>query len=984
MYTEVSEEAKQIVRSNLITTTARLTFKDFFPDNIENPDLVLLGDVLTENGLKIADYCYNNGKLIGTAMVKEAEIEIKNPNQYDLEDKSFDLEIGVMLSNNTYEYIPYGEFTVSLYEDLKSSKKYRMIAYDNMNKLNPDFKKNENFNPTFPITAKNFYSQFMASYGIQIEEQTLPNENFLIEVMPNFDGYTGRSILMRLAEIFGSFAKINRYNKCQMYLKTQTQEQIGLGSMNSKLEIDKRYGPVNAVSIGMSNVEGENVTLKDADSIAEYGETMIRIDDNPFLYTESLRESVIGDLYDRLHNFSYIPVKLNLKALIYSDCGDIVQVRNMEDTEWIETIILNQYINIPRTRQSTIETKALSTNQQKLEYISNSKQAQTQTEIRVDKQEQIIEGIVSEIGDRTEKTSTITQEIDSISSRVDDITSFINEINANNEIHLTECAEGDNYVIDFRIKGSSNNFVYLTPEEDLTPNETLAPNGGSFTLVVDKASRGNPTNTAFKKKYNVAEPLRSLNNIYDEFVVQDNVAQIIRRIGGSKNIINYEDCSWGRINNSTGEDMPFSQATDYSYFKTGLIEIDKTYEYLFKYDEVRLLAEQGVSLDINDNGYVGAYCYDRNENYLGHVYGENNHFTPLENTKYLRIVVKTNITTELYAQELFSNYSVVVKLVRKMYLLDEEKIEDLGELIIPTYEPDTYIYLQEFHNLEYYTKYIIKSDYSDIFVTKVEMSSAIEQTAEEINLEVSKKVGNDEIISKINQSAEQISIEAEKISLSGKTLNLADNMAIISNNFNVDSNGNMTCANANVTGGNINLASNGNGDARMTIYNKNSSNNNLKLENSRLEINTSGNTYTYLANTHYVDRGYYGGVLDVSDGAGNITSVEASVIYTPSLVQTSKEENKKNFKKFSQGLDIIKDIEIYEYNMKSESDTDKKHIGFVIGEKYKYRKEVTSKENNGVDTYSFVSVCCKAIQEQQEQIEILQNKIKEMEEKSND
>ena len=44
---------------------------------------------------------------------------------------------------------------------------------------------------------------------------------------------------------------------------------------------------------------------------------------------------------------------------MYSDCGDAVQVRNMEDTEWIDTIILNQNINIPRTRQSSIETKAL-------------------------------------------------------------------------------------------------------------------------------------------------------------------------------------------------------------------------------------------------------------------------------------------------------------------------------------------------------------------------------------------------------------------------------------------------------------------------------------------------------------------------------------------------------------------------------------------------------------------------------------------------
>ncbi len=49
-----------------------------------------------------------------------------------------------------------------------------------------------------------------------------------------------------------------------------------------------------------------------------------------------------------------------------------------------------------------------------------------------------------------------------------------------------------------------------------------------------------------------------------------------------------------------------------------------------------------------------------------------------------------------------------------------------------------------------------------------EANSKIEQTAESINSEVRKKVGNDEIISKINQSAEKVQINAEKISLKRK------------------------------------------------------------------------------------------------------------------------------------------------------------------------------------------------------------------------
>lgn len=53
------------------------------------------------------------------------------------------------------------------------------------------------------------------------------------------------------------------------------------------------------------------------------------------------------------------------------------------------------------------------------------------------------------------------------------------------------------------------------------------------------------------------------------------------------------------------------------------------------------------------------------------------------------------------------------------------------------------------------------------YSTTEQMNSAIRQTADSINSEVSKKVNGNEIISKINQSAESVSIEASKINLNG-------------------------------------------------------------------------------------------------------------------------------------------------------------------------------------------------------------------------
>lgn len=94
----------------------------------------------------------------------------------------------------------------------------------------------------------------------------------------------------------------------------------------------------------------------------------------------------------------------------------------------------------------------------------------------------------------------------------------------------------------------------------------------------------------------------------------------------------------------------------------------------------------------------------------------------------------------------------------------KESVEDLGKLEILLKEGNNTITIQNY-TARIKAKWAIKSDYTDVFATKVEMNSEIKQTADSINLEVRKKVDENEVISKINQSAEQIQIEADKISL---------------------------------------------------------------------------------------------------------------------------------------------------------------------------------------------------------------------------
>lgn len=239
-----------------------------------------------------------------------------------------------------------------------------------------------------------------------------------------------------------------------------------------------------------------------------------------------------------------------------------------------------------------------------------------------------------------------------------------------------------------------------------------------------------------------------------------------------------------------------------------------------------------------------------------------------------------------------------------------------------------------------------------------------------------------------------------KSALNGKDINLTgDNTIISSTNFNVDKNGNMTCKNANVsgtitssdaniTGGKLQLTST-TSNPKITI-NGNEGNNSYVNNIYSGGIKVEKNNIKLIELFGATDGSNSWGALTLKDSNGtSTTNIDYNFIYsaeikTDNLIQSSLEEKKKNFEKLQNGLDIIKATEIYKYNLKSQADGDKKHIGFVIGENYKYSNEITALDNKGkevgADTYSMISVAYKAIQEQQEQIEQLQEKDKQKDE----
>ena len=116
-------------------------------------------------------------------------------------------------------------------------------------------------------------------------------------------------------------------------------------------------------------------------------------------------------------------------------------------------------------------------------------------------------------------------------------------------------------------------------------------------------------------------------------------------------------------------------------------------------------------------------------------------------------------------------------------VLANERIDTYTYPTISLGTGDYTVTLLGYNNAYIFVRLMASNIYTTQFATKVEMTSAINQTAQEINIEVDKKVGNDEVISKINLTPETITINASKI-------NIAGTITAINNNNTTTINGN--------------------------------------------------------------------------------------------------------------------------------------------------------------------------------------------------
>ena len=213
----------------------------------------------------------------------------------------------------------------------------------------------------------------------------------------------------------------------------------------------------------------------------------------------------------------------------------------------------------------------------------------------------------------------------------------------------------------------------------------------------------------------------------------------------------------------------------------------------------------------------------------------------------------------------------------------------------------------------YQTKSDAQSDYSSL-------NSTITQTASGINTEVSKKVGKTEVISSINQSAEDITISANKVNVSGVITAINNNTSTTINGGKITS-GSITSSKVNSS-----IITTSNFSAQSISASKINSG---SLTSSNVKIGSwSLNGTGILSSTCQIYPSYLGYRQSSSSGWSSVNWYGVGRAGTSYSDKKLKKNIKSLDEKFNGFFDDLKPVSFKWKSTKYKTD-DKEHIGFI-------------------------------------------------------
>jgi len=228
-----------------------------------------------------------------------------------------------------------------------------------------------------------------------------------------------------------------------------------------KLKLEPKYGEINSVVLGRDPIVGEDVFLKDDESIALNGLTEYRISNNEII--DKNREDAITPIYNALKGVSYYPFETTTEGLGWFEIGDNFNIVN-DIGDVFNTSLFNYSITMDGSLKEVLKTTAETKTQSQYQYATKLDKRIKNTEILVNKQEQYIQSLVS---DMYEEDGLINENFTEVYQNVNEIVSSVQNSGGSNLIKnsVMFAYDNDNKPSDWEVSHGGKNLADIKMEQ---------------------------------------------------------------------------------------------------------------------------------------------------------------------------------------------------------------------------------------------------------------------------------------------------------------------------------------------------------------------------------------------------------------------------------------------------------------------------------------------------------------------------------------
>ena len=423
------------------------------------------------NNVELDDDCYEEGNIFGTAIAKALSFEIDS--SVDLEGKEFKYYTGIKTVAGI-EWINLGTYITQDVEPNDTTKINTVNAMDYMLKTNIEYITELQYSNN-NVTLGQVAQEACNKAGIILATIDFPNVDFIVDSNQFPEGTLIRQVISAIAQISGTVAKVRSDDKLYFITPktTGTVRKVFNLKDYSEAEIKRATHPINLVSLGMSDVEGENVVMRDEQSILLDGENSLVINDNPFAYTEAKRQQLITAIFNAVKGFEYKAYELTGQGLPYLESLDNVQTVDFEGNTY-NSFLFRFYYKSPNGLGTEMSAPSITDATVEYQNVASAEQIAKRTEIIVNKQEQTITGIIENQGEFENQLTQVEQTVDQIQQQVQDTIVYKREVSGVTEIHLEDAGEAD--ILELEIQGNKTYETNLYPGANVFPSKNIYPN----------------------------------------------------------------------------------------------------------------------------------------------------------------------------------------------------------------------------------------------------------------------------------------------------------------------------------------------------------------------------------------------------------------------------------------------------------------------------------------------------------------------------